>query len=297
MKMPNKNLIAVLAVMITLGLTGPTATQAATAPNLGVATGYSVFGVAGVTETAGQTSHLWGDVGGNAFGVANLIASQVSGTLYNVTQTTVVNAISSAYGDLAGETQTGAISLAASPSVGPGVYNVAATAFNSTLTLSGAGVYIFRSTSSIAQTTGGTMSLTNGATACNVYWQIPTSMTFGAIGNIEGTIITNTGNITFVSGVPLKGRAWAHTQVTMDNNQITEPTCASATVAASGDNDNRGGGDNGNGSRKHKSVPKLPNAGIAPEEKNVSWNIIALAGILMLTSITTLAAVLKKRAM
>jgi len=54
-------------------------------------------------------------------------------------------------------------------------------------------------------------------------------MTFAAAGNIEGTIITNTGLISFVSGVNLKGRAWAATQVTMDNNQITEPTCAGAT--------------------------------------------------------------------
>jgi hypothetical protein len=69
------------------------------------------------------------------------------------------------------------------------------------------------------------MLLTNGATACNVYWQIPTSMTFAAAGNIAGTIITNTGLISFVSGVNLQGRAWAATQVTMDNNQITEPIC------------------------------------------------------------------------
>jgi uncharacterized repeat protein (TIGR01451 family)/LPXTG-motif cell wall-anchored protein len=142
----------------------------------------------------------------------------------------VVNAIAAAYGNLAGEAQTGAIDLAASPTVTPGVYDVAATAFNSTLTLNGAGVYIFRSTSSIAQTAGGTMALTGGATACNVYWQIPTSMTFAAApASIVGTIITNTGMISFVSGVALEGRAWAKTQVTMDNNQITQPTCVAAT--------------------------------------------------------------------
>ncbi|MFA5946600.1 MAG: ice-binding family protein [Patescibacteria group bacterium] len=113
------------------------------------------------------------------------------------------------------------------------MYDVAATAFNSTLTLNGAGVYIFRSTSSIAQTAGGTMVLTGGATACNVYWQIPTSMTFAAAGSIKGTIITNTGLISFVSGVALQGRAWAATQVTMDNNQITEPTCAATSSEGS----------------------------------------------------------------
>lgn len=216
----------VAALALVLGLARPVPAFAAAAPNLGVAAGYSVFGNAGITETAGQTSHLWGDVGDNGLGHVSLIAPQVDGSIDAAANVLVANAIASAYGDLAGEAQTGAIDLAGSPSVGPGVYDVAATSFNSPLTLTGAGVYIFRGTSSIAQTAGGTMILTGGACASDVYWQIPTSMTFGAAGNIEGTIITNTGLISFVSGVNLKGRAWAATQVTMDNNQITEPTCA-----------------------------------------------------------------------
>jgi len=235
MKFFNKVLVvSVLVVSLIFSFTGSTTANAATAPNLGVAAGYSVFGNAGITETVGQNSRLWGNAGGNGFGHANLIASQVTGSIDAGANASVVSAISAAYGNLAGEAQTGAINLALSPTVTPGVYDIAATAFNSTLTLNGDGVYIFRSTSSIAQTAGGTMVLTNGATACKVYWQIPTSMTFAAAGTIEGTIITNTGLISFVSGVNLKGRAWAATQVTMDNNQITEPTCAAAAAATTG---------------------------------------------------------------
>lgn len=222
-------MLLVIVVQFVIMLPAPKA-YAATAPNLGVAAGYSVFGNAGITETPAQTSHLWGNAGGNGFGNASLIASQVDGSIDAGANGPVVSAITSAYGDLAGQGLTGAIDLAASPTVVPGVYDIAATSFNSTLTLNGAGVYIFRSTSSIAQTAGGTMSLINGACASEVYWQIPTSITFAAVGSIEGTIITNTGNITFVSGVSLKGRAWAGTQVTMSNNQITEPaTCSSPT--------------------------------------------------------------------
>lgn len=223
-------LVFLLVVLMQFIFIFPQKAYAATAPDLGIASGYSVFGEAGLTETAAQNSHLWGNVGDNGLGHASLIASQVDGTLYSIGQPTIVSAKTSAYGDLAAEGQTGSIDLGGSPTVGPGVYNVGATAFNSTLTLSGDGVYIFRSTSSIAQVAGGTMLLTNGAKSCNVYWQIPTSMTFGASGNIVGTIIASTGNITFVSGVNLKGRAWAGTQVTMDNNQITEPiTCVTPT--------------------------------------------------------------------
>lgn len=222
-------LFSLLPFSVLLGLIGPVSVSAATAPDLGVAAGYSVFGNAGITETAGQTSHLWGDAGDNGFGHVSLIASQVDGSIDALANVPVANAIAAAYGDLAGEAQTGAIDLAATPTVTPGVYDVAASSFNSTLTLNGAGVYIFRSTSSIAQTAGGTMVLTGGATACNVYWQIPTSMTFAAAGSIKGTIITNTASITMASGVNLEGRAWGATQVTMDNNQITEPLCAAAT--------------------------------------------------------------------
>lgn len=231
MKKFNKVLVIILTFVFIFGLTVPVFVHAATAPNLGAAAGYSVFGNAGITETPAQTSHLWGDVGGNGLGNASLIASQVDGSIDVGANVLVVGAISSAYSDLAGEVQTGSIDLAASPTVVPGVYDVAATTFNSTLTLNGAGVYIFRSTSSIAQTAGGTMLLTNGACADNVFWQIPTSMTFSAVGNIKGTIITNTGLISFVSGVSLKGRAWAATQVTMDNNQITEPVACAAPTA------------------------------------------------------------------
>lgn len=50
----------VVAVAFLFGLAGVATVQAATAPDMGVAVGYSVFGAAGITETAAQTSHLWG---------------------------------------------------------------------------------------------------------------------------------------------------------------------------------------------------------------------------------------------
>src|SRR3989344_3313414 len=138
--------VSILVFSLILGLTPPITAYAATAPNMGVASGYSVFG----------------NAGSNGFGHASLIASQVTGTIDAGANVPVVGAISAAYSDLADDPQTGAINLALSPTVTPGVYDIAATAFNSTLTLNGAGVYIFRSTSRIAQTAGGTMSLTHG---------------------------------------------------------------------------------------------------------------------------------------
>jgi len=231
-----------LAMITSLGsnLLSPVSVYAATAPNLGVASGYAVFGNAGTTNnSAVGTTHVWGNVGGNGLGNTNLSdATQVDGTIDAGANVPVVGAISAAYGDLAGEalTQIPILDLDIINTVGPGVYDIGVGAtFTNTLTLNGAGVYIFRSAGgTVAQTAGGTMVLTGGASACNVYWQIADAMTFGAApASIAGTIITNTANITFVDGVTLQGRAWAATQVTMINNQITEPVCAATSSGGS----------------------------------------------------------------
>ncbi len=219
--------IVSMVIAIGFGLVGLIA-HAATAPNLGVAADYAVFGVAGITETGGQTSHLWGDAGDNGFGHLSLIPSQVDGSIDALANVPVANAILSAYGDLAGQAASGPLDLAGTNTVTPGVYTVGATTLNGTLTLNGAGVYIFRSSSSVSTSGAARIRLINGATACNVFWQIPTSMTIGTGSEIIGTIITNTGLISLANGASLQGRAWAHTQVTMDNNQITEPTCAAS---------------------------------------------------------------------
>ncbi len=218
--------MALVAVVLTLGLTAPTTTLAATAPDLGTAAGYSVFGKAGVTNVNAAT-HVWGNVGADS-SVTGLIASQVSGTI-NAPAAGVEAAILSAYGSLAAQSADAALDLAGTNTVSPGVYTVGATTLNGTLTLNGAGVYIFRSSSSIPVSSGAQVLLTNGATACNVFWQVPASMTIGTNAVMVGTIIADTELISLAAGATLQGRALSRiAQVTMDNNQITEPTCATA---------------------------------------------------------------------
>ena len=222
----SKILMVLLVVSIVFGFTESRTAQAATPPNLGSAASYAVFGKAGVTNT-GALTHIWGNVGADL--LTNLTglddATQVDGTID--TGVGVEAAILSAYGDLAAQAATGALDLAGTNTVTPGVYTVGATTLNGTLTLSGAGVYIFRSSSSISTSGPAKVSLTNGATPCNVFWQIPDAMTIGAGTQMIGTIITNTELISLASGASLEGRALSRiAQVTLDSNQITEPTCA-----------------------------------------------------------------------
>jgi len=205
---------------------------AATAPSLGLAESYAVFGKAGATNnSAVGTTHIWGNVGADS-SVTNLDdAAQVDGSI-NVPASGVEAAILSAYNALNAEAATGSLDLAGTNTVTPGVYTVGATTLNGTLTLNGGGVYIFRSSSSVTVSAGARVLLTNGATACNVYWQIPAAMTIGVGAQMVGTIIANSELISLASNATLEGRAFSRiAQVTMDSNQITEPVC---TVPPSG---------------------------------------------------------------
>jgi uncharacterized repeat protein (TIGR01451 family) len=213
-----------------LSLMGPLPVSAAEAPSLGVAESYAVFGKAGVTnDSSAGTTHIWGDVGADASVTDLDDATQVDGDI-NVPAPGVEAAILAAYDDLDAEAATGSLDLAGTNTVTPGVYTVGATTLNGTLTLDGDGVYIFRSSSSVTVSAGAEMLLTNGATACNVYWQIPAAMTIGVGANMIGTIIADTESITLGSTATLQGRALSRiAQVTMDSTQITEPVCVAST--------------------------------------------------------------------
>jgi len=200
---------------------------------LGAADSYAVFGKAGVTNT-GAPTHIWGNVGADS-SVIGLTAPQVDGTI-NTPAPSVQTDASSTFDSLMSATQgtPSSLDLAGTNTIGPGVYNVAATTLNGSLTLSGAGVYIFRSSSSNTTAHSGTMNLINGATACNVFWAVSASMTIGTGAHVVGTIIAQTGLISLGTGATLQGRAISLTQqVTLDSNQITQPTCTAPTTAPS----------------------------------------------------------------
>jgi len=298
-----------MALFIVSVLINPIVASAATAPSLGVSNAYAVFGKAGVTnDSVTSTTYVWGNVGADILtSITNLNdATQVGGTII-APATGIQTAVSAAYDALDTQPATASLDLAGTNTVTPGVYNIGATTLNGTLTLDGVGVYIFRSNSSITTSGGGTVHLINGATACNVFWQIPTSMTIGTGSHVEGTIIAQTGLISMATGATLTGRALSITkQVTLDSNQITEPICAApvatpvvtpvvtpviasatpvvipvviATTTAT---------------LTTTTIPKLPNTGFS-DSVITPWGIMALSGVLLLMAIST-GLYLKKRA-
>jgi hypothetical protein len=115
--------------------------------------------------------------------------------------------------------------------LGPGVYSFSSTANiagTTTLTLSGAGVYIFQVGSAVTANVGSNVLLLNGATACNIFWQVTSAATLNGV-TFAGTVVAQAG-ITLGVGAALNGRALATAAgaVTMSGGN-TVGGCSAAT--------------------------------------------------------------------
>jgi len=121
-------------------------------------------------------------------------------------------------GDLVGQTFT------------PGVYkSTSSLALSGDVTLDAQGdsaaVFIFQISSTLTTGSGSHVILANGASACNVFWQVGSSATLGTNSVFKGNILALT-SITITTGVNLQGRALARNgAVTLDTDVITGCTC------------------------------------------------------------------------
>lgn len=98
-----------------------------------------------------------------------------------------------------------------------------------TVTLSGAGVYIFRPGGEFTQAADSNVVATGGACENDVFWTPTGATTIGANANIVGNIFRGTADglsITFGDSSSLAGRALAFgSTVTTANTSISVPTC------------------------------------------------------------------------
>jgi len=121
----------------------------------------------------------------------------------------------------------------------PGVYEATAKAplaLSGQLVLDGQGnpdaVFIFQTDSTLITSTGSTVALINGASECNVFWQVGSSATLGSGSFFVGNILALT-SITVESSTVVHGRALARNgAVTLDNNVFTQPSCVPTTDLA-----------------------------------------------------------------
>ncbi len=106
----------------------------------------------------------------------------------------------------------------------PGVYHAASSLqITGTVTLNGAGVYIFQIPTTLTTASASLVNLTGGATADNVFWQVGSSATLGTGSTFFGNILAQ-ASITITTGAQLGGRALARTgAVTLDTNTLISP--------------------------------------------------------------------------
>lgn len=216
----------------------PTAAQAATSPGLGLAKSFAILSQTYSNSVSGTT--LNGDLG---YTTGPATAPTVNGVTHNVDATYTQAGIDqgAALSALASQPCTftfanGPIDLASDtthdPShVGvytPGVYCITGAASiggGGTITLNGAGTYIFRMDGALTTSANSKVVRANGASTCDVWWTPTQATTLGANSSFAGTDIDAAG-ISIGSTVDWVGRALAFGgTVTTATDAIRVPDC------------------------------------------------------------------------
>jgi cell division septation protein DedD len=214
---------------------------AATAVPLGTAGAFAVLAGAGITNTGPTTVN--GDVGTfpttTISGAGSLTINGTNHAGDGVTQQAKTDLVT-AYNNAAAQGPTNPIVAdLGGQSLSPGVYNSASSiGLTGALTLNGGGdpnaIFVFQAGSALTTASASSVVLTNGAQACNVFWQIGSSATLGTGSTFRGTVIA-LQSITVTTGVTVDGRVLARNgAVTLDTDTISRSGCAApvATTAA-----------------------------------------------------------------
>jgi hypothetical protein len=234
--------VAVMVPLMALGTTGggvPAQPQAIVAGvDLATASDYSVLGGSTVTNTGpsvlGQSLGLW--PGTSVTGFPPGLVSPPGTIDVNAVAQQAQSDLTAAYVDAAGRP----VDATTTADLGnqilqPGVYagpDKSALGLTGPLVLDADGnssaVWIFQTDSTLITASGSTVSLINGASACNVYWQVGSSATLGTSSVFVGNIMALT-SVTVNTGVTVEGRALARNgAVTLDTDTFTEPDCSNA---------------------------------------------------------------------
>jgi hypothetical protein len=238
---------AVAAVAISAAFLATAGSASAATPvDLGGAAAFGVLGSTALTNTGPST--VAGDIGADSGSLTGAGQDPTAADSITLTQggvnrgsatgggqaglTAAITAIDSqGTGTNVGPTD---LSLLTQP-MSPGIYSSGSDlALDGPITLDGAGsydsVFIFRATAGLTTASASSVVLTNGAQACNVFWQIGSSATLGAGSRFAGNILATT-SISLNAGVTVDGRLLASTgAVTLISDVITRSACLTGLV-------------------------------------------------------------------
>ena len=235
--------IGILVVASTAYAAGPAAV------GLGTAAPFAVLaGTPGITNSGATT--ITGNLGISPAGaVSGFPPGTVSGATHKADAVALKakNDLTTAYNDAAGRPVTATHGTLGGLTLVAGVYNAGGVVLDltGTLTLDGQNdpnsVWVFQATSSLTTASSSSVNLVNGASPCNVFWQVTSSATLGSGSTLVGTIMALT-SITMADSVTLNGRALSRNgDVTLINDTINNasscsgvPNAAMAGRAAAG---------------------------------------------------------------
>ena len=212
--------------------------QAATPVNLGGSQAFAILAGTGITNT-GPTK-ITGNIGTfpttSITGAGSITLTGTNHAGDSVTQL-AKNSLVTAYNNAAAEGPATAIPAdLAGRTLKAGIYNSASSiGLSGTLTLDGAGdpnsLFVFQAGSKLTTSSGSVVRFINGASWCNVYWQVGSSATLGTNSTFRGTILALT-SISLNTGATVDGRVLARNgAVTLDRNTIRIDNCAAGATA------------------------------------------------------------------
>ncbi|MEO5675503.1 MAG: ice-binding family protein [Chitinophagales bacterium] len=223
MKKPYSILIALILFLI------PSVNFAQSPPDLGAAASFALFTAAGAFSNDGNTV-VTGDIGTNVGAFSGFPPGIVNGEINVADITSALAAVDVllAYSYLAGLMcdQVLGTTLGGGQILTPGVYCLgAASTINGTLTLDGQGdpnsIFVIKIDGALSTTTLSEIDLINGASACNVYFQVNGEVELGVSSVFQGTILAN-GAISLLDGASLNGRALSQAgAISLHNNTVT----------------------------------------------------------------------------
>lgn len=234
--------IAIVAVAV-IGIFASTtsSSNAVTPVSLGTSSTFAVLAGAGITNTGATTvsGTAGGDMGSSptpAFTGTETVTT--TGTKYLAAEANVGQAklaLDAAYLDAAGRTPSTPVPVElGGTSLVAGVYKSAVgLGLTGTLTLDAQNdpdaVWVFQTDATLITGSGSVVSLVNGAQACNVFWQVGSSATFGTTTDFAGHVFAQTA-ISTQAGTTIRGQLLARdAAVTLINTTIINDACVTVT--------------------------------------------------------------------
>jgi len=211
--------------------------------NLRDAGNFAILSKTGITDVYKST--VTGDIGSSPItGAAiHLTCTEVSGKIYSVNAagplpcritnasylTTSIGDMQTAYTDAAGRTSPNYLNLGAGniggKTLSHGLYKwTTGLVIPTNITISGSStdIWIFQVAGTLIMSSAVKITLSGGAQAKNIFWQVAGAVTLGTTSSFEGIILGKTG-INLKTGASINGRLLAQTAVTLEKNTVKHP--------------------------------------------------------------------------